>query len=89
MDTYKKIIFILLLKLYYINYTIMYNKVIQKTGIRFYSTPIFHNFRKQITCNNEKIKNQIKEFKDEPKHKSFDSYKNMYSCLPIYIKLNK
>ena len=53
---------------------------------RCYSTPIFNNFKQEILKNENNVK---QKYKREQKHKSYQSYKNMYSCLPIYKKDNK
>ena len=59
------------------------NFIVSKRIIRFYSTPTFHNFKENINFKYEKVKKQSKEYKVEQRHKSFESYKNMYTGLPI------
>jgi hypothetical protein len=59
------------------------NSIVSKRFIRFYSTPIFNHFKENVNLKYEKEKKQSKEFKVEKRHKSFESYKHMYTGLPI------
>lgn len=58
--------------------------------VRFYSTPTFHN---NFKCKNSK-KNILKkqEISNESNFKKnirYNSYKNMYNCLPIIANLKQ
>lgn len=66
--------------------------IISKNIIRFYSTPTLHrNLKKNIKKNilSRDLENQNKDNTEKKfKYNNYNSYKNMYKCLPIKVSNN-
>jgi hypothetical protein len=67
--------------------------IISKNIIRFYSTPTLHrnfkykNIKKNIVSRD--LENQNKDNTEKKfKYNNYNSYKNMYNCLPIKANSN-
>jgi len=59
------------------------NSIVSKQIIRFYSTPTFQINLKQNIKAKSNILNRIENKDNTYFYKSYNSYKNMYSGLPI------